>query len=179
MTRPKLTEKEARALIEKHCPDLSADVVLIGIRGYYKRTMGDPTKNDRNIYDDAFFVIGPGYYKTFNANTDPSKYKKGIGSLKPGLHWYRKDYHHKWDPKKRYPAFRPATHDESLPGYRDGMKGEFKIIAANIHAGGETTTGSEACQTVKKSQWKEFQTEVYELMDKAGQELLPYLLIEN
>src|SRR5687768_3200984 len=50
MKRPKLTQHEAESLIDKF--HLQEPVKLLGIRGYYKRTMGNPLKNDRGIYDD-------------------------------------------------------------------------------------------------------------------------------
>ncbi len=48
--------------------------------------------NDRGIYDDAIIVIDRSkrLVRTFNANTDPSAFRKGIATLKPGVHRYKK-----------------------------------------------------------------------------------------
>lgn len=178
MTRPKMTLEEVQALLKEKNINIAEPVKVIAIRGYYKDTMGVKGKNDRGIYDDAFFVIGPNYFQSFNANTDPSKSKPGIGTIAPGLHYYKKGKHGLSKPGGGYPAFRPATDDESLPGYRDGQKGITKIYNANIHSGGDIYTNSAACQTVIKRNWLEFQTKVYKLMDQEGQRLLPYMLIE-
>jgi lysozyme len=140
--------------------------------------MGKPGVNDRGIFDDAMIVVAPNYYQTFNANTDPGKYKTGIGTVAPGLHFYKKGKHG-ISGKNPYDAFRPDTDDEGLPGYRDGQKGIKRIITPNLHSGGTINVNSAACQTVKKEQWVEFQTTVYKLMSDAKQKRLPYVLLEN
>lgn len=178
MNRPKLTEQEARAKVKASGFIIEEPVMVLAIRGYYKDSMGKPGVNDRGVFDDAFFIIAPNYFKSFNANTDPSVYRNRIGTITPGLHYFKKGKHGISKPGGGYPAFRPDTPDESLPGYRDGYDDLQKIYNTNIHSGGENTTGSEGCQTVIKSQWLEFQRKLYELMDKEGQRRLPYLLIE-
>jgi lysozyme len=176
MTRPKLPEQSARELVAPF--RLTDKVMLLGIRGYYKRTMGDPTKNDRNIYDDAIFIISNNGYWAFNANTDPSTFKKGIATLLPGVYRYRKGKHGISRPGGGYPALRPATPGEKLPVYRDST-GESMGIALNIHKGGYKTTSSEGCQTIHPSQWDQFIKKVYELMDECNQSTIPYVLVEE
>lgn len=177
--RPKLIKD---ALMEKikgfQFPE---KVFIVGIRGYYEDTMGKPGENDRGIYDDAIFLVGPGYYNSFNGNTDPSKYKALIGTLAPGLHYYKKGKHGISRPKPYVPydAFRPATPDETLPGTRDGQSGIVRIVCPNIHKGGENSTSSLACQTIPPSQWLEFQQNAYRMMDATDQVKIPYILIEN
>ena len=90
MKKPELSLPEAEKLIPV---TITEKVKLLGIRGYYKKTMGDPTKNDRGLYDDAIFVLSPRTFKSFNANTDPSAYRKGVAVLKPGVHYYKKGKH--------------------------------------------------------------------------------------
>jgi lysozyme len=154
------------------------EVALVGIRGYYRDSMGEVGKNDRGIYDDAIFLISPNAYATFNANTDPSIKRKGIAVLKPGVHRYRKGKHGLSKPGGGYPALRPATPGEQLPVHRDET-GDSMGIAINIHKGGTRTTSSEGCQTIHPSQWPAFIALVYAEMDRAGQKTIPYLLVEE
>lgn len=178
MERPKLTKDEALQVIKDHKFHVPESVMVLAVRGYYKNSMGKPGENDRGIYDDAMFLIGPNFFRTFNANTDPSKYKPGIAKLIPGLHYFKKGKHGISRPGGGYPAFRPATPDESLPVTRDGSNTIVKAVAINLHSGGIHNTGSEGCQTVIADQWKEFQQTAYHLLDLEAQKYLPYILIE-
>lgn len=176
MTPPKITLPELQAKIPAfNFPEV---VYLVGIRGYYLNSMGKPGENDRGIYDDAIILVGPNLYETFNGNTDPSRYKAGIATLIPGLHYYRKG-RHGISKGSGYPAFRPDTADESLPVTRDGQEGIKKGIAINIHKGGYNTTSSEGCQTIHPDQWQKFITKAYKAMDLEGQRRIPYILILN
>lgn len=139
-------------------------LTIVGIRGYYKDTMGQPGQNDAGIYDDAIFIVTPFLFASYNANTDPSKRRpgtgfgarKGMARLTPGV----------------WRVYRFAQHDgPSTPPYdaicqragpvtvmRDGNpdyphEGNFGI---NIHKGGFNTTSSEGCQTIYPDQWLEF-----------------------
>lgn len=174
VAKPRLSRAEAMNFIPAGVTD---KVVLLGIRGYYKRTMGDPGKNDRNIYDDAIFIISPDHFSAYNANTDPSRYRKGIATLKPGVHYYRKGNHGISKPGGGYPALRPATAGERLPVTRDG-EGDSLGVAINIHKGGRTTTSSEGCQTIHPDQWSDFINAVYEEMGRWDQSKIAYVLIE-
>lgn len=179
MIRPKLTKPEADQIILSsglHIPEL---IKVLAIRGYYLNTMGTAGENDRGIYDDAFFLFGPGYFGAFNANTDPSKHKPGIAKLCLGLHYFKKGNHGISRPGGGYPAFRPATPDEGLPVTRDGQTGVSRGIAINIHQGGEVYTNSAGCQTVYPLEWLEFQKTAYTMMSNENQKTLPYLLCEK
>lgn len=178
MTRPKITLEELMQKFGDLIKPIPEKVLVVAIRGYYRDSMGMVGQNDRNIYDDAMIVISTNFYATFNANTDPSKFKNGVAKLVPGLHYFKKGKHH-IGTSKAYDAFRPATQDESLPVVRDGQVGTSKGIAINIHKGGLYTTGSEGCQTIISDQWDEFQKTVYNLMTQNNQTRLPYLLVEN
>lgn len=155
-------------------------VYVIAFRGYYRDTMGESGVNDRGIYDDCMCVVFGDYYETFNANTDPSRFKPEIATLIPGLHLYKQGKHGiTTHADGGYPAFRPATPDESLPVWRDGEGTKvFKGVAINLHKGGFTTTSSEGCQTVYLEQWVHFQTKIYALMFDNKQVVLPYVLID-
>lgn len=177
MNRPKLTKQELENMIASY--RVPEAVRLVGIRGYYKDSMGVAGQNDIGIYDDALFLIGPSIFIAFNGNTDPSKSKPGIAKLVPGVHYYKKGKHGLSKPGGGYPAFRPDTPDESLPVTRDGQQGIKKGIAINIHKGSYNSTSSEGCQTIYPDQWIQFQTEVYHAMDIEGQKRIPYILIEQ
>lgn len=180
MTPPKLTRSEAETILRFRCTTRDQyAVVLLGVRGYYLSSMGKPGVNDRGIYDDAIFVVSPNAFAGFNANTDPSVYRKGIATLVPGVHFYRKGKHGITKPGGGYPAFRPATPDEELTVTRDGQTGLSKGVAINIHRGGRNSTSSLGCQTIHPDQWDAFQQLAYAEMDRAGQKVVPYVLIEG
>jgi lysozyme len=173
-SRPQQKKEVTLRLLTK--AGVKDSVALVGIRGYYLNSMGEKGKNDRGIYDDAIFLVSPTAYVTFNANTDPSVHRKGIASLKPGVHMYRKG-RHGISKGSGYPALRPATKNEALSVWRDdeGISLGYHI---NIHRGGNSTTSSLGCQTIPPSQWNSFISLVYDQMDRFSQKTIPYLLIE-
>jgi len=151
-------------------------VILVGVRGYYRDSMGEVGKNDRGIYDDAMFVIAPDFFGSWNANTDPSysdRQKPDVSVLSPGVHLYKKGKHKIASPLG-YAAFRPATPNEELPVTRSG-KPSFGV-AINIHKGGINGTSSLGCQTIPPDQWDSFRSTVYMLMDRYDQSVIPYVL---
>jgi lysozyme len=165
-------------------------VSVIGVRGYYEDSMGLPGQNDRGMYDDAVFVIGPkGLFKSFNFNTDPTSYRRGRASLlspqrvtyKAGYHGYRSPHGH--------PAFRQASdvivlrdrgvgHGTKLGGgrFKDSPSRRFWI---NLHRGGRATTSSAGCQTVPPSQWEEFYALVRAQLKEQGQKDFSYYLFDG
>lgn len=151
-------------------------VKVVAVRGYYLNSMGKPAVNDRGIYDDAIILIGPNYFKTFNGNTDPRLAKAGIAMLLPGWHLFKQGQHNYKNP---YPAFRTANAREVLPVLRDGQTGIKEGVTINLHKGGQYSTNSAGCQTIIADQWDEFKKDAYNLMNKEGQRVLPYLLLEN
>jgi lysozyme len=178
-TRPRITAQDVEEIARKHgVKDL---VAIVGIRGYYLRTLGDPKKNDRGIWDDCIAVISPTAFGAYNGNTDPSFWRKGIASLVEGVHKYRKGKHgiSRGNP---YPALRPANPSESLPVTRDGQLGRSQGVAINIHRGGsinsvsQSVTSSLGCQTIPREQWPSFIGLVYGEMDRYGQKVIPYVL---
>jgi len=161
-SRPRLSTAELEMRLIPFAIDRQKyPLIIVGIRGYYMKSMGDPSRNDRGIYDDAIFTLSPNVTASFNANTDPSKVRagqgggaaKGMASLAPGF-WpvYRFDLH-----RGRYLALcqraGPVTvlRDGKAEAYED--RGDFGI---NIHRGGYSTTGSEGCQTIPPNQWPAF-----------------------
>lgn len=157
-------------------------VALVGIRGYYKNTMGKKNANDLGIYDDGMFLVTPQVYATFNANTDPSVLRPAVATLKAGVYRYKKGKHG-ISRGNGYPALRPATAGEGLPVSRYNAKTKTYYdgvgIAINIHKGSYNSTSSAGCQTIYPAQWNGFINLVYSEMNRYGQTTVPYLLVEN
>jgi lysozyme len=174
-SRPQQAKEKTLAMVIK--AGIEDCVSLVGIRGYYSETFA-PSGNDRGIYDDAIILLTPSVHATFNANTDPSVFKKGIAVLKTGIHRFRKGNHGISKPGGGYPALRPANPKEELPVTRDGI-GDDMGIAINIHRGGYKTTSSLGCQTIYPPQWNGFINLVYSEMSRYKQKTIPYLLLNN
>jgi hypothetical protein len=194
-TLPKQSRDETIAILEGYGINLNKPAVVAD-RGYYLTSLGKPGVNDRGIYDDAFFFYSPAAYATYNANTDPSAYRKGRGygrekgmaTLKPGVHIFRPGIHGiglynaghplQAPPKKPYRAFVQA---EKFTVIRDGHPDYEDIgwFGINIHMGGSHGTSSEGCQTVYRPQWFSFYHLVMDQLNRFGVKTFPYVLIEN
>lgn len=163
-------------------------VFVVGIRGYYRDTMGAPGVNDRGVYDDAIFLVSPSLFAAYNGNTDPSRVRRGSGfgagkgmaNLKTGLYRAHRFGLHRGKYRALIQIGGPVTVvRDGNPPYDE--TGHFGI---NIHKGGFNTTSSEGCQTVHPSQWDSFITAA---MDQAkryhgaawGRTTIPYLLMDN
>lgn len=187
--KPRLSSSELRKRIARFPIDRSKyPIVLVGIRGYYLNTLGQPGMNDRGIYDDAMFIDTPQVTAAFNANTDPTGYRKGTGfgktkglaTLKPGLWLAHKFGLH----KGKYLALiqRMSTVTvvrDGTPDYDD--TGYFGI---NIHKGGLKSTNSEGCQTIHPTQWESFislaKDQAMRYFGKDWNKVnIPYLLIDK
>lgn len=187
--KPRLSSTELRVLLEPYQIDRSQyPVVIVGVRGYYLNTMGQPGLNDRGVYDDAIFIDSPSVTAAYNANTDPSRHRpgvgtggaKGIASLKPGA-WFV----HQFDKHNgKYLALCQRRGNVTVlrdgnPPYED--TGSFGI---NIHRGGFNTTSSLGCQTIHPSQWESF---IALAMDQARRfhgerwkkAVIPYVLLNG
>jgi hypothetical protein len=174
-SRPKLTEDNLRMLLQQHDYQPPHAPVLIGIRGYYRRSMGDPKSNDRGIYDDAMILLSPSVFATFNANVDPSITRLGIATLRPGLWSYKLGTHGLSKPvEQRYRALVQAARvTVSRDGHRTPDSGWFGI---NIHRGSNSSTSSLGCQTIPPAQWPAFIALVESEMKRHSAKTIPYLL---
>jgi lysozyme len=187
-SRPRLSSAELRELISPF--DIDRDkypLIIVGIRGYYLRTLGDSTANDRNIYDDAIFIDTPNVSASYNGNTDPSIYRKatgkkvkGVASLKPGVYFsYCLGLH-----QGKYLALVQrmgvvTVIRDGNPDYQD--TGYFGL---NIHKGSYNSTSSLGCQTVYPDQYASFITLAKEeakrvFTIKWNKSIIPYILLEN
>lgn len=154
-------------------------VFLVGRRGYYRDTMGKPGVNDRGLYDDAIFLLSDNAFAAFNANTDPSVWRKGIAVLQPGRYAYVVGTHNITKAKDRqYEALVQASGVDVL---RDGATRPEKNvwIGINIHRGSRFNTSSEGCQTIHPDQWDAFLALVKSELIRAKQKYLPYFLTDR
>lgn len=192
-TRPRLSYSELAPRVQAAGLDFDRHPFFIaGIRGYYRDTMGAVGANDRRIYDDAIFLVSPGFFGSYNANTDPAGFRAGSGSgggkgmarLKPGV-WevYRFDHH--GSRSGPYPAIcQRAGHVTVI---RDGTNGDYEDTGSfgiNIHRGGWSGTSSLGCQTIYPSQWDSFLASAEDQArrfygDTWKRRTLAYVLIEN
>jgi hypothetical protein len=174
--KPQLTQADARKIIAPFNLG-NYPVQLLGMRGYFKKTMGNPVKNDRGIYDDAIFLLSPDSFASFNANTDPSVARSGIASLKAGgVYLYKLGMHNMKNP---YLALRQYGRVTVI---RDGGSEVTDTPAApfyiDIHKGGYNTTSSLGCQTIHPTQWQNFLSLVKDQLKRYNQIIIPYALVE-
>ena len=188
-SRPQQKREATEKILKRGGVDFSKyPVMLLGVRGYYLDSMGVKGKNDRGMYDDAIVLVAPEAYVTFNANTDPSVFRKRIASLKPGLWMYKIGTHGLSKPKhpsgtmnytsSKY-GYTALVQAAKVTVYRDNFGDDTGFFGINIHRGGNTTTSSEGCQTIHPNQWEGFISLLRSQLSKFGQKTVPYLLIEN
>jgi lysozyme len=179
MNRPQQSrEVTERLLRERGVLDVAC---LVGERGYFLNTMGEPGENDRDIYDDAIFLITPTCFMSWNANVDPSPYQTGVASLVPGVYTFALDVHGKSKPKSlQYPCLQQYG---DVTVRRDGPnggtldKGDFAI---QIHRGSYDSTSSLGCQTIPPDQWCSFMPIVVEQMKRHGlNNKIKYVLLDH
>lgn len=166
--RPQLSIVDARKLLA--ALGVIDQTVIIGIRGFFDADK----KNRRGWFDDAFIVLSPRVFRTFNGNTDPSDPDTGtrLATLQPGVWDFKLGTHHPGTPNA-YPCLVQAG---PVTVRRDnGVRetGEFYI---HIHHGGVNTTTSEGCQTIYRPQYDEFYALVKGEMEFYGLATIPYAL---
>ena len=175
--RPRMSDTAVRALLASHHVDLSLGPVLLGVRGYYRDTMGAAGANDRGLYDDAAFLVTEDAVLAYNFNTDPSAPDRGtkLATLVPGTYWYRWGTHHPNSPA----AYRCLVQDGYVTVRRDDGRQEVGEFYIHIHRGGITVTSSEGCQTVPPNQYdRAFVPDVDRAMREAGVERIRYVLVD-
>lgn len=189
---PRLSATALLRMIEPYNVDLEKyQVIVVGIRGYYKNTMGVVGTNDRGIYDDAIFIYSKDGMIAYNANTDPSTVRrgrgkgsqKGMASLKGNAVYYA---HVLGLHRGRYEALVQRAGEVTV--LRDSLDGEpyedTGYFGINIHEGGLLNTHSEGCQTIPKRQYKGFMGNVKDLLrryypNNFRKQIVPYILINN
>ena len=189
--RPQLTQQELAQKLQPYGIDRTKyPLIVVGIRGYFRDSMGAPGVNDRGIYDDAIFIDATETFATFNGNTDPSRFRpgsgfgeatKGIASLNPGA-WFV----HRFDKHKgQYLALCQRAGNVTV--MRDGKKENYKDtgrFGINIHRGSYHGTSSLGCQTIHPDQWESFIGLAVDLARRYHGSMwkkvvIPYVLMEN
>jgi hypothetical protein len=172
---PRQEREQSDALLRQH--GITDHFALLGVRGYYRDTMGERGRNDRGIYDDAIALVTPTAYVTFNANADPVRFKPGIANLKCGVWHYRLGLHNLSKAKeKQYEALVQAAPVTVL---RDDAGEDTGWFGINIHKGGFNTTSSLGCQTIYPTQWPGFITLVKQELKRHDRRKIPYVLVET
>ena len=177
--RPRIERKTTEKLLASR--KVSDPVCLVGIRGYYRDTMGAKGVNDVGLFDDAIIVVSPNVHAAFNGNVDPTrlgwnpKVRKPMAQLKPGVYRYKLGKHglRTKSPYKALVQAEPVT-------VLRGDKEETGWFGINIHAAGRTTS-SEGCQTVPRAggQWDALITLVETEMRRNNAKTLSYVLTSN
>lgn len=156
-SKPQMTREALLAKIKQSHPNFTPPLFFVaGIRGYYLDSMGEKGSNDRCLYDDAIFLVGKTGIVAFNANTDPSAFKRGIASLVPGVWPVYKFDKHRGQTAAPYLAL--CQRAGNVKVLRDGKEGgkpteDIGSFGINIHRGGSFTTSSLGCQTIPPAQY--------------------------
>lgn len=196
--KPRLSLAELEAKIAPYAINRDLHpMIVVGLRGYYRDTMGASGRNDRGIYDDAICIVTPNVFATFNGNTDPTSEEPrvGLASLAPGAYYaHRFDLHRGNYLALCQRAGQVIVHRDLTDSYASGVdhvdyghslgggnwKGDFGI---NIHKGGYGTTSSLGCQTIYPDQWGGFielaTAEAKRLFKDAWRRtIIPYAIVE-
>lgn len=153
---------------------------IVFVRGHYLDSMGAKGKDDLNIYDDSCFIVAPGVFESYNANTNPSFVKRGtrrLAQLDLGRYRFYRGMH-----KGKYRALRSYPEGIIQPVTREGKPSTAQYI--NIHKGSTNPRAtdivwSEGCLTVPDTQYGDFVLRVWTAMDRLGQQVVDVFLIEN
>jgi hypothetical protein len=181
-SKPRATLEDIERIIEPYVSRLKEGdkVILVGVRAYYRDTMGAKGKNEYGMYDDALFWVSPTAFGAFNGNTDPSRLgwnpnaQKFMARLCVGLWRYVK-----WKHKAKYWAFGQGSNKVKVERLReDGTvaKTEVGCFGINVHRGGTQGTSSEGCVTSVAKQWEEFKELGYAELDRHAQKEFPFIL---
>jgi hypothetical protein len=162
---------------------VSDPVCLVGIRGYYRDSMGAKGRNDRGIYDDCIVIVSPNVHAAFNASLDPDLYGKnpkvgkGYASLQQGVWRYKIGKHgiRRGNPYTALVQAAPVT------VIRDGGKQETGWFGINVHRGASPRsrgTGSEGCSVLPPAQWPAFITLVETELKRNNAKTVSYVLTQ-
>lgn len=173
-SKPVLALQDAVKIAQAAGVDLSKEVCLIGMRGFF-----NPGSNQRKIYDDAIFILSDNCFIGYNANSDAGAFRKRIANLKEGVWLYRLGIHGLSKPKiLRYEALVQAG---QVTVIRDEVGADTGFFGINIHRGGNNSVSSIGCQTIPPKQWDSFISTVRTQLKLHDQKVIKYILkkVEN
>ena len=172
-------ERVLEIVSENRVPRDRYPVCVVAIRGYRLDSLGKPGANDRDVFDDALFIVTPDRIIPFNGNTDPAGWKNGRATLVPGIHIFGIGPHNvSKGPSRMYPAYRQC---EPFTVTRDGrgntrFSGYFGIDLHKAHGwfGSFGRVDSLGCQTVPTESgplgWTTFKPTLDALLVQHGNE---------
>ena len=167
--RPDINISELRKIALDAGVKTEKEFCIIGIRGFYNKG-----KNQRAIYDDAIFIVSPASIVSFNANTDPGAFKKGIANLRCGSWLYKLGIHGLSKPK--FLQYQALVQSAPVIVDRDSYGEDRGWFGINIHKGGRWSVSSLGCQTIHPSQWDEFIDKVKKRMVIFRRQDVKYIL---
>lgn len=156
---------------------------VLAVRSYYDASIA-PAGNNINAYDDAFFVVSPEAFNSYNGNTDPTRYgwnpnaDKYMARVKIGCHKMVKRRH-----RNKYQAY--GQGGNMITVERIKKDGSIAItetgnnFGIDIHPGGDNGTSSEGCLTLPKTQWPSFNKNVSYLLDFYKDTVFDLILVEG
>lgn len=130
------------------------------------------------VFDDTIIWIDQYDMATYEGNVDPSKYKKDVATLKPGVWRYRKGNHNS-AVHGSYPAYRQAAPVKVLRWQPDGTFIEKPLASSiNEHHGSTNNKGTSSlgCLTIRYSNWPAFKAQGDRMIDRAGVSNFPLCL---
>lgn len=163
------------------------DLFVLVVRAYYRDSMGVPRSNDYGIFDDAFFIVSPFGFSSWNGNSDPSRIGwnnnagKYMARLKPGVWTFKRLKHHASRPDG-YMAFGQGEHPATVERLRtDGAiaQTETGCFGINLHRAGVNGTSSEGCLTVPLEQWAKFRNTLDDALAKVARKSFSLILIDG
>ena len=180
--RPNIQRAAVLALLASHNVDVNTEkLFILGLRGYYRDSMGKVGVNDIDIYDDAIVIITPTSMQAYNANLDPteSKHPEGRPTTVCGevFRAWKFALHH-----GKYPALCQRGGKWAVIREKTGRREDSDVLGINWHCGGNYSTGSEGCKTHPPAQWALAyafaKNEAMRLYGKLTDVIVPYMELE-
>lgn len=177
----------AKAWDREHVALPLPDLFVFVVRAYYRDSMGVPRSNDFGMFDDAFFIVTPFGFTSWNGNSDPSRIGwndnagKYMARLKTGVWTYRRLKHHASRPDG-YMAFGQGDDEVTVERLKsDGTiaQTETGCFGINLHRAGVNGTSSEGCMTVPQDQWVQFRNTLDLALEKTRVKAFPLILIDG
>lgn len=134
--------------------------------------------NLRGIYDDAIVLVDEINFETFNANLDPSEFKRGVACLvDPQVMLYKIGTHNISKEKSR--QYQALVQAAPVTIKRDEGKEEAGYFGINCHRGGNNVVGSEGCMTLPPLQWPEFMSAIWATLRMRNVYTISFLLVNK